>query len=150
MSKVTVPEVAPVEVTPCTVEDCSEPVRVISRGLCNLHYQRLRRYGDVTTYRWWRSAIDRIIDRILVGDGCWVWPGAKNSQGYGRIGAGGRTWAYTHRVVYEALVGPIPDGLDLDHLCRNPSCCNPAHLEPVTRTENSLRGHAARRAEVLA
>lgn len=71
---------------------------------------------------------------------CWVWTGALNT-GYGRVHVGpGRRSAYGHRVLYEMLVGPVPEGLDLDHLCRNRACCNPDHLEPVTRQENLLRG----------
>lgn len=66
-------------------------------------------------------------------------------MGYGKVGlppADGlpKRTAKVHRVVYEALVGPIPDGMVIDHLCRQPSCVNPAHLEPVTRRENVLRG----------
>lgn len=67
---------------------------------------------------------------------CWPWYAFIDPQGYGRHG---RT-SMAHRVVYEALVGPIPEGLQLDHLCRNRSCVNPAHLEPVTMHENIVRG----------
>jgi HNH endonuclease len=61
-------------------------------------------------------------------------------NGYGMITVGGVRWA-AHRYSYTQLVGPIPEGLDLDHLCRNRPCCNPAHLEPVTRSENLKRGN---------
>jgi hypothetical protein len=91
-----------------------------------------------------RSPIERIQARVEIDDfGCWNWTGALTSnlpgKGYGRIQVGPKL-KLTHRVAYEALVGPIPEGLDLDHLCRNRKCCNPAHLEPVTRRENLLRG----------
>jgi hypothetical protein len=72
-------------------------------------------------------------------NGCWLWTGTHDGHhGYGRLKVDGhRTGA--HRVAYELLVGPIPDGLFLDHLCRNPPCVNPAHLEPVTNRENVMR-----------
>lgn len=70
--------------------------------------------------------------------GCWSWPG-RESFGYGRVEMDGRV-LMVHRVVYERLRGPIPDGLCLDHLCRNRYCANPDHLEPVTQRENTLRG----------
>ena len=62
------------------------------------------------------------------------------SSGYGIVTICGKKY-YTHRVAYEELVGPIPDGLVLDHLCRNRRCCNPEHLEPVTDGENTRRGN---------
>ena len=70
---------------------------------------------------------------------CWLWTAAKNAYGYGivRIAKKNR---YAHRHIYELLVGPIAVGLDLDHLCRVRNCVNPAHLEPVSRRENLLRG----------
>lgn len=77
--------------------------------------------------------------------GCWLWTGAITSGGYGSAGGGPRVarWgAYAHRMAYQALIGPIPQGLQLDHKCRIRSCCNPDHLEPVTNRENTIRGLA--------
>lgn len=76
--------------------------------------------------------------------GCWVWTGciAGTDGGYGQIRVKGRGLA-AHRVAYELFVGPIPEGLQLDHLCRNKHCVNPEHLEPVTASENKRRDHEA-------
>lgn len=71
--------------------------------------------------------------------GCWLWTGGVTGGGYGYYWAEGRM-RRAHRYAYEAVVGPIPDGMDLDHLCRVRTCVNPDHLEPVTRRENLLRG----------
>ena len=81
------------------------------------------------------------MEKIKFGDGCWEWVGAKQ-KGYGAITAGGGAGKIlrAHRVSYEMFVGPIPEGLDLDHLCRNRGCVKPTHLEPVTRRENLIRG----------
>lgn len=78
-------------------------------------------------------------------NGCWVWTGAVRTTGYGGINIGivnGKRdrVAQAHRVAYELVIGPITEGLELDHLCRNRLCVNPAHLEPVTHRENGLRG----------
>lgn len=78
-------------------------------------------------------------------DGCWNWSGALDNTGYGRIRIGGRL-ELAHRWTYETLVGPIPAGLHVDHLCRNRACVNPDHLEPVTQAENHRRGVDAARA----
>jgi len=78
------------------------------------------------------------IDKTGEG-GCWLWTRACNAAGYGAVGRDKKV-LLVHRVVYELLVGPIPEGLHLDHLCRVRSCCNPQHLEPVTNRENWLRG----------
>lgn len=67
-------------------------------------------------------------------DGCWQWVGLLDGAGYGVFAR-----YAAHRVAYETLVGPIPPGLQLDHLCVNPPCVNPAHLEPVTSYENTRR-----------
>lgn len=92
------------------------------------------------------STLSRVLRRVDTQDPgrCWLWQGATGPTGYGRIR---RTnlpsdgMVYVHRVTYEALVGPIPDGLVIDHLCRVRNCVNPKHLEPVTCRENLLRGH---------
>jgi hypothetical protein len=74
---------------------------------------------------------------------CWIWTGVVDGQGYGNayVNINGRkTTQKAHRVWYEAIIGPIAYGLVIDHLCRNPTCVNPAHLEPVTNRINVLRG----------
>lgn len=73
-------------------------------------------------------------------DGCWHWTGAKNLKGYGHVWFRGRCWQ-AHRASHETFIGEIPDGLTIDHLCRNTSCVNPAHLEAVTNLENLQRGN---------
>lgn len=88
----------------------------------------------------------RFIAKVDKTDTCWLWTAAMTPLGYGRFRAGRLLQA--HRWSYEYHVGPIPDGLVLDHLCRTPRCVNPDHLEPVTHRENILRGEtvAAHRA----
>jgi hypothetical protein len=71
--------------------------------------------------------------------GCWLWIGPVNVGGYGKIGKGGAS-RLAHRVSYELLRGPIPEGMEMDHLCRVRCCVNPDHLEPVTHQENGRRG----------
>lgn len=88
------------------------------------------------------SLADRFWRYVTPVEGCWIWRGSVGTNGYPRIKApaGMRpTVLAAHRVGYEILVGPIPDGLELDHLCKTPLCVNPAHLEPVTRSENARR-----------
>lgn len=81
----------------------------------------------------------RIMQRTDMSDDCWLWTGAPDKDGYGRVQVDRRT-CRVHRVVYEMFFGAIPDGLVIDHLCRVRNCVNPNHLEPVTDRENLLRG----------
>lgn len=94
-----------------------------------------------------RPLFDRAKGHISVNPitGCWEWTGAKNDQGYGMLcEQRGSRQLRAHRVVYEAVKGPIPEGLELDHLCRNRQCVNPTHLEAVTHQVNAQRGNAGR------
>ena len=89
------------------------------------------------------TPVDKRIERHIdkVGD-CWLWNGCKTLGGYGIIRTDDRKFL-VHRVYYEAVVGPIPQGLEIDHVCRNRACVRPLHLEPVTRLENIRRMIAA-------
>jgi hypothetical protein len=83
----------------------------------------------------------RLLRRVVEDDnGCWLWQGARFANtGYGAVAGRDRRQRLAHRSSYRLIVGPIPDGLQLDHLCRVRSCVNPAHLEPVTARENIRR-----------
>lgn len=76
-------------------------------------------------------------------NGCWNWTAAADSHGYGRFGMPRGKLILAHVFSYERVNGPVPNGLELDHLCRNPRCVNPAHLEAVTHQENMRRGAVA-------
>jgi hypothetical protein len=84
-----------------------------------------------------KSPVDFILDSDT---GCWMWQLTLDANGYGRVRRGSRRLQLAHRYMYERHIGPIEPGLDLDHLCRTPRCVNPAHLEPVSRAENTRRG----------
>lgn len=129
----------------CPVEDCGKPA--FGHGFCGKHWKRWRKTGDPLGFvrrpspeeRFWQR-VDKNGPQSDVGGRCWTWTGAKSSLGYGRVTIHRKTWL-THRYAYTLIVGEIPNGLELDHLCRNASCCNPGHLEPVTHRENMLRGN---------
>jgi hypothetical protein len=95
---------------------------------------------------------ERFWRHVVKTDTCWLWTGSADRHGYGRFTLNDhrnikQRTKLAHRYAYEELIGPIPEGLVLDHVkargCANPSCVNPAHLEPVTQRENTLRGKAA-------
>lgn len=129
----------------CSIEGCDN--LCASRGWCKLHYQRWTRTGstDAPGPRKRQSLEERFWGKVSKTNSCWLWTGALNPQtGYGTIfiswlGNNRQKTQTTHRLVWELMRGPIPDGLTIDHLCRVRSCCNPDHLEPVTLAENTRR-----------
>lgn len=100
------------------------------------------RYQEV---REWPGALLAYVERRIQPEpntGCWLWVGSVRADGYGEVRVGGRLGMRqrAHRIVYEIHRGPIPGGLQLDHLCRVRCCVNPDHLEAVASRENLLRG----------
>lgn len=85
------------------------------------------------------ATLSRFLDKASLTGACWEWQAYRNADGYGQFRVGTQT-CRAHRVSYEHFVGPIPEGLQLDHLCRNRGCVRPSHLEPVTGQENVVRG----------
>lgn len=86
---------------------------------------------------------DRFWPKVEKTEGCWFWKAAKHPRGYGQIHDNDRgRMVSAHIVAYELTVGPVPEGMELDHLCRNTSCVRPDHLEPVTHAENVWRGES--------
>ncbi len=79
----------------------------------------------------------------VVDSGCWEWLLRRDKRGYGRVTHRGKTGQLAHRVVYEALVGTVPIGMTLDHICFNPPCVNPEHMRVSTRRENAARQRTA-------
>lgn len=114
-------------------EGCDRSVN--AHGLCLMHYKRRRRNGH--TYR--LTSESRFFSRVAQSDDCWLWTSIATEGGYGKFGVNKRSML-AHRWSYEFLRGEIPEGLQLDHECRNTLCVNPWHLEPVTGLVNLLRG----------
>ncbi len=84
---------------------------------------------------------ERFWAKVNKTDGCWLWTGSLTNKGYGSFSYKGHT-VQSHRYAHELLVGLVPEGLEVDHLCRNRACMNPAHLEAVTHRVNLLRGNS--------
>lgn len=95
-----------------------------------------------------KSTPDDFWRRVNKSEGCWIWSGAHFWAGYARVKYHGRD-GVAHRVAWILTHGPVPDGLELDHLCRNRGCVNPSHLEPVTHRENEFRGMTIIRENML-
>jgi hypothetical protein len=115
----------------CKCLDCKEANRVYGLAL-----RRERGIGPPTI----RPVADRFWEKVeKIADGCWLWTAGLSQDGYGLFREGPGRTRPAHRWAYEHIVGEIPEGLQLDHLCRVRNCVNPNHLEPVTAAENSRR-----------
>lgn len=130
----------------CTVDGCGKAH--IARGFCTGHYQRWQRHGGPMSTpvqsRIVGTPAARFWPKVNTQGVCWEWTAGKYADGYGQFNTGqGKTAA--HRWAWEYLIGPVPEGTELDHLCRNVACVNPDHLEPVTHGENVRRGAASLR-----
>lgn len=92
-------------------------------------------------FRVFGNPVESFWQKVQKGDGCWLWVGATNTKGYGQQRVAGKL-VFAHRLSYEIHVGPIPDGMHVDHLCWNPACIRPDHLRLLTNAENhqNLRG----------
>lgn len=117
----------------CSITDCMRTVYV--RGLCNMHYLRLRRLGPLPPLPPRPSVSDRFWANVQQTTGCWPWTGA-TSRGYGKILDHGQMKS-VHRVSWELTYGSIPDGLGVLHRCDNPPCVRPEHLFLGTATDNN-------------
>ncbi len=128
----------------CQVPNCSTGSPYHCKGYCRTHYERNLRHGSPHTLlrhgpaplplpvRFWRKVIKK--------EGCWKWLGYIRPDGYSEFAVDTSRNTPAHRIAYQEVIGPIPAGLQLDHLCRNRACVNPHHLEPVTAQTNTLRG----------
>lgn len=120
----------------CSVEECSAPVQ--AKGFCWSHWRYNKLYGDPNARFPKTPDRDRFLAKIDRSGECWLWTGELDPHGYGRFSyKGGKGFA--HRASWQFFVGPLPDHLAIDHLCRVRNCVNPAHLEPVTHGENTIR-----------
>lgn len=128
----------------CAYPDCGLSLGNNSRrGLCPKHYARMLRQGTIDrfprTLPAFNSVEERFFSKVEATGFCWLWVGRLNPRGYGTFNPAHAVAVYAHRWSYEHLVGHIPEGLTLDHLCRITNCVNPDHLEPVTPAENNYR-----------
>lgn len=128
----------------CVIDDCDG---IAPEGsYCLKHLTRWIRYGDASVNKkpgmyGPAAALEARTQKSSDPDGCWIWTGAIDGSGYGTMRIKNKSYS-THRVAYELARGEIPEGLFIDHLCRNRLCVNPSHMEPVTHVENQRRARS--------
>jgi len=124
-----------VAVTQCTVHGCGRGGKM-RRGMCSIHYDRMQEHGSTEL-----PAVASVADRLAAGlvrmpNGCLEWSLGTSEAGYGQISVNGKHVS-THRLAWELVNGPIPDGAHIRHyVCDNPPCCDPEHLRPGTAADN--------------
>jgi hypothetical protein len=127
---------------PCSVNGCIRGGKR-TRGMCQPHYKRWWKHGDPLINKRPELALTPLQRLLRLADtsnpeACWTVAQDLDRGGYARISQRSKK-VLAHRLSYELLIGPIPDGLELDHKCENTACINPGHLEPVTFAENMRR-----------
>ena len=116
----------------CSIPECNKPRK--ARGWCAAHWWRWRKHGDPLGAHE-PDDETRFLANVTKTSGCWAWKAYKNPDGYGMFSYKGKP-SLASRVSWTLFVGDIPDGLFIDHRCRNRSCVNPRHLRVVTRKQN--------------
>lgn len=116
----------------CSEQDCITPTH--ARGLCKSHYGKRATLGTLPP-RSSATLEERFWAKVKKTGTCWLWTGHVSKSGYGRFRVKGYAES-AHRVSYEISIGAIPEGLDVDHVCRQKSCVNPDHLRAATRKQN--------------
>lgn len=123
--------------TECSIQGCARPR--YARTWCRPHYDSKRHSGEVQVANWSKSEpVGRFmakVDRSGGSDSCWRWLGSKHERGYGSVRFEGRKW-FAHRLSWVLVNGDIPSGHEIDHICFNGSCVNPAHLRLATHKQN--------------
>ena len=123
----------------CGIDGCSN--KHLAKGMCRKHYLRIYKNGTLDlTIRRDLCTVDRLKTKIKVTEGgCWLYTAKLTKKGYAHVQDKCKM-RFAHVIMYEHIFGKVPEGLELDHLCRNRNCINPEHLEPVTHQENCRRG----------